>query len=477
VTDAHGNPVPGVTVSWHVGAGNGTFAQPTSTTSAQGVAAAPVWTLGDGSRSTENAAASVQGVGQVVFTALVGTVLQKTAGDARVGAAGTVVDVAVRLDGQAGLVAGVPVTWTVAGGGGTVQAHTPPNPLQGYAYARWTLGPAPGAQSLTARAGALTATFTATALATAARTQIAQVPGRVLDATRERVLWLDSAGVRQVKIRTLATGADVVVKADTLHNGFSFVAGHLFTGGALVKGTGENWFEWRDGTLTHLGSLSFSPSVDGNWAAWRVEGGIVRRDLAAGTSTVLNVNATQFDVGPDGDVAWFSGGELFLYENGTTTSLGPPASTGTFPTGTMGVVTDGINVGYLTGNTAAITVNLFLDRPGGDLHLQSGTTFRGPPLHFAFQGGWIAYGSNTVVNRRSPAGTVQRVDSDASPGTLRALAPDGSVLYTSGSPMQLFLVTPTGETKHAGEPDYTRVVVRDGRFLLIAGGRVEEIMP
>lgn len=482
VTDAHGNPVPGVTVNWFVGAGNGSFAQPTSTTSAQGVAAAPVWTLGDGSRGTENAGATVQGLNTVVFTARVGNELIRIAGDGKIGSPGSVIDVTVRLAGQTGngSIPGVPVTWTVAGGGGTVQAYTPASPVEGYAYARWTLGPALGTQTLTARAGTVTTTFTATAIRAATRTQIAQVPGRVLDATRDRVLWLDSATVRQVKIRTLATGADVVIKADSSANGFTGVAGYLFPGGAMVSGSATNWFEWRGGTLAHLGTLSGAPSFDGSWAAW-IESGtraVVRRDLANGTSTVLDVNATLVDVGPDGDVAYFSGGELYLYTNGTTTPLGP-ATTGHYSAGPVAVVTDGINVGYENQSFLVGISNVVLDQPGGDAILHGTVTSRSGAgrVVYHFAGGWIAYGDVNEVYRRSPAGTVQRIDSNAAPGYPYGITPDGTVLYSSGSPAQLFVVSPAGEVSHAGATPFGRVIVRDGHFLVIADGRVEEIAP
>jgi adhesin/invasin len=85
VTDAHGNPVAGVAVSFAVASGGGTITGATATTNASGVAAVGSWTLGpsEGSNTLTATAAGLSG-SPVTFTA--------TAGDAT---PPTVVSVAV----------------------------------------------------------------------------------------------------------------------------------------------------------------------------------------------------------------------------------------------------------------------------------------------------------------------------------------------------------------------------------------------
>jgi adhesin/invasin len=57
----------------------------------------------------------------------------------------------VRLVDQAGAgIAGRSVTWTVSGGGGTVAPETSTTDAQGYAFAKWTLGPSAGQNTLDA---------------------------------------------------------------------------------------------------------------------------------------------------------------------------------------------------------------------------------------------------------------------------------------------------------------------------------------
>jgi hypothetical protein len=184
------------------------------------------------------------------------------------------------------------------------------------------------------------------------------------------------------------------------------------------------------------------------------------------------------DVGPDGDVAYFVDQDPYLYANGTTTPLGS-VTTGHYTAFPIAVVTDGIHVGYENSGIVSGVSNVVLERPSGDVILHSALRSRsgGGGVVYRFAGGWIAYGSIGQVFRRSPAGERQRIDSDAAPGFLYGLTPDGTVLYSSGSPSQLFVVSPAGEVSHAGGPTFFRVVVRDGRFLLITDGRVEEITP
>lgn len=68
VTDAAGNPVPGVTVRFAVEQGGGTISSAAISSGSDGVAAVNAWTLG-ASTGVQRVRATVDGVGSVIFTA------------------------------------------------------------------------------------------------------------------------------------------------------------------------------------------------------------------------------------------------------------------------------------------------------------------------------------------------------------------------------------------------------------------------
>jgi hypothetical protein len=74
VKDAGGNVVPGLTVTFAVTAGGGNVANPTTTTNAQGIASAGVWTLGP-NVGTNVLEARMSGASPVQFTATATSVL------------------------------------------------------------------------------------------------------------------------------------------------------------------------------------------------------------------------------------------------------------------------------------------------------------------------------------------------------------------------------------------------------------------
>jgi hypothetical protein len=115
------------------------------------------------------------------------------------------------------------------------------------------------------------------------------VPGRALDATPTRVVWIDAA--RMIQVRTLATGADAPVKVDTVKNADPAtwsVSAHLFSGGVLVWNRSRELFDWRAAGLSYLGQAQSAVAVDGDWASYYLtDPGLIRRDLAAGSNAVM----------------------------------------------------------------------------------------------------------------------------------------------------------------------------------------------
>jgi len=176
VVDGDGNPVVGAAITWVVTAGGGTLAPTTGTTDADGRAATR-WTLG-ASAGTNTAQAIVSGVGQAEFTAIAaaGTAseIRIISGNNQSGQAGTPLGsgLVVRLlDDSENPVGGVPVTWSVVSGGGSVSPSSVVTGADGQATTAWTLGPGTGQQAVDASApGAGSVRFVATSTAGAPST-------------------------------------------------------------------------------------------------------------------------------------------------------------------------------------------------------------------------------------------------------------------------------------------------------------------
>jgi len=185
VRDVNNNPVAGVAVTFAVTAGGGSILPATSVqTNASGIATLTSWTLG-GTAGANTLTATVVGLAgsPVTFTAtgVAGTATQIAANSVTTQSDTAGLPVAVPpsvlvRDAGNNPVAGVSVTFTVTGGGGSRLPATPvlTNASGIAALTSWTLGAAAGTNTLTATAAGLTGspvTFTATGVAGAA-TQI-----------------------------------------------------------------------------------------------------------------------------------------------------------------------------------------------------------------------------------------------------------------------------------------------------------------
>jgi len=154
VTDANGDPVPGVTVTMAATPGDGILSVGQPKTDPQGRVAAQ-WTLG-AHAGAQSATATVSGLtgSPVTFGATATTTgtLNPVSGDGQTGAEGTVLlplVVEVRNNSNVGQ-QGVTVTWQVTSGGGSLDATTTTTDQSGQARVNWTMGPGPGTQSVQA---------------------------------------------------------------------------------------------------------------------------------------------------------------------------------------------------------------------------------------------------------------------------------------------------------------------------------------
>jgi hypothetical protein len=215
VTDPFGNPIEGVTVSWSAD-GGGTVSAAATTTGADGTAAVER-TLGP-TAGTQRTFASVDGVvgSPVTFihTATAGAAsgVRIVAGNGQSGPVGsrlpTTLAVEVR-DAAGNAVPGVAVAWVVGTGGGSAAPSTSTTDAAGRAGTVWTLGSAPGANTLSAVVSGIgVAEFGATATAGAAGrlAMVTQPPGAATVGvpleTAPAVQLLDAGGnpVRQAGV-------------------------------------------------------------------------------------------------------------------------------------------------------------------------------------------------------------------------------------------------------------------------------------
>jgi hypothetical protein len=164
VTDASGNAVAGVSVSWSVVSGGGAVSPTSSSTDADGLAAS-AFTLGP-AEGDQQAQAEVAGLAgsPAVFTAHgfteppVPSTIAATAGDGQTGPVGTTLPDSLRVqvtDDSGHGVPGVAVNWSVLDGGGSVSPASSITDGAGTAATAFTLGPTPGAQRVQAEAGNL----------------------------------------------------------------------------------------------------------------------------------------------------------------------------------------------------------------------------------------------------------------------------------------------------------------------------------
>jgi hypothetical protein len=247
-----GRPVPGVVVTFVVTDGGGSLAGAEATSNAEGIAAVTSWTLGQEVGQNVLNATAPGATERVVFIALgeVGPadVVEKLQGDGQSATAGLPVpDVpTVRVTDQFGnAVADIAVTFTVATGGGSVGTETATTAANGEADAEsWTLGGAPGTNTLTVTAGEASATFEATGLPGPVALAVAAGDGQTATvgtavATQPQVLVTDGLGlpVADVPVAFAVTGGGGTIGAESVNTDANGLAGVEWTVGTR---TGTN---------------------------------------------------------------------------------------------------------------------------------------------------------------------------------------------------------------------------------------------
>lgn len=211
VQDQHSNGITGVTVSWGVTGGGGSFSAANTTSGAQGQTSA-TWMLGtmSGTDNNTGTAGVVDLAGSpIALTASAdpGPATQMAAhgGDEQTGPAGSILPIALSVrvaDTHGNGVEGVAVDWLVTAGGGSVSAPTSETNQTGIATIQRTLGPGAGEQTATAAVSGLGtgSPVEFTAIATPSATISGTITLSNALVAPPAVMTANAAGVRDVTL-------------------------------------------------------------------------------------------------------------------------------------------------------------------------------------------------------------------------------------------------------------------------------------
>ncbi len=164
VTDAVGNPKPGVLVTFAVTSGGGTLSTTSAISDPTGTASVR-WTLGS-IAGTQTAAVLVSGLTPLTFTATAvagsADALTILTGNNQTGTPGSPLTDSLRVrlaDRFGNPISGVPITFAPSNSSGTVSPTVVTTDVNGRAATRWTLGSTGGPKQVTAAGAGFTQTF------------------------------------------------------------------------------------------------------------------------------------------------------------------------------------------------------------------------------------------------------------------------------------------------------------------------------
>jgi PKD repeat protein len=203
VTDAFGNPIPGITVNWSVTGGGQVSAASTQTDAAGQTSVQRTLGSTAGEQTTLASADGLVG-SPVTFThtATAGNAARVivVSGNGQQGLPGSQLTnplVVEELDAENNPIVNIPVAWVIGTGDGSATPETSTTDAQGRASTQWTLGPLPGRNTLTAVvSGVGTAAFNATATKVPSTTTITshQPEPSIVDQPVEVIVQVSGSG-------------------------------------------------------------------------------------------------------------------------------------------------------------------------------------------------------------------------------------------------------------------------------------------
>jgi hypothetical protein len=291
--------------------------------------------------------------------------------------------------------------------------------------------------------------------------KVDKVPGFIYDADATRILymdWPDGVGMGHLSLLDRSTRAvtsigtqfagvffEPAVAAD--QTGYSTIAVQLTSvGAAYQRGSfryGGGVWDFKSPSSTFLEYDQFANVTKrGDYAVWDGygpnmpgPGGTNRllRDFQRQTTAMVTAAAT---IAPNGDLLYFSGGNVWRVRSGVTSQL---TTTGSVST-TSPISSDGQHVLYID-SIAGMPWLMMVD-DGGTTQIAEGAT------SYQISGGWVAYTKPGQANgpaqvwRRTPDGTATQVTFLGSPSGIQGLAPDGAIIAVSNN--RRYLAVPGG---------------------------------
>jgi len=312
---------------------------------------------------------------------------------------------------------------------------------------------------------------------------IGTAEGALLAVSGTRLLWSSGStmGIRQ-------GGSSEIIT--TTFEGNSQLGGSFLTPTGAVFSTLNpvllaQLYLWRNGSLTTKAlSSPTSLAASGNYAIYNLRtisnGTLYRTDVVSGTDVLIDTTAanTNNSVSENGDVAFSTtAGEIVRYRNGTETSVTSDGGSikNFYP------VTDGTNIVFRRSppsNPDQFEIWLYdgstlsMLAPSRNGNAQSVTDY-------VVNGGWTAFtkGDGTggfQVWTRSPAGALQAVPSSGPSPKIRALGPDGSLIFDSN--IDRYYAAPGGTPTRVSSFHGT-VVWDSGHFVMLLGSTALTVNP
>lgn len=310
---------------------------------------------------------------------------------------------------------------------------------------------------------------------------LANVAGPILDLVGTRILFLDeSATVPALKILDSSTGITETLDSSADFNFNPYAAPETFAvltpAGALYQygAPSVHVLEWRAGAktelATYLNDTAKEIRVAGKWAAYW-DATLQVRDFDSNVSSAINESASQYDIAANGDLVYTSynsvtGSNIHRLRSGATESI-------TTSGAASAPVTDGNFVVYNKASKIAMhdgTAETVLAATEDAAIL--------PRSSYATAGGYVAYtqkdlASSRQVWRHGPSGEEQITFFGGS-ATIEGILNNGSILLKYNK--KRYLAVP-GMPLQEVSSDQGRALVRDGKFWLLIGRSVLEVLP